>query len=177
MCIICTYNFNRRVTRLDYGSVNFYRYRVSQRCVTLRAGADCQPHTHRALSKHMRMGSIPFTRSKSPHHSVLVHLKTRILNRYSRFFVVSRGSTGEHDISPLWWYLRRYLYIAPCYAHPAVQLAMARQRREKVRELLTYGFDPSTTKREDQQVASMAAANTFEAAAREFHALKAGGLE
>ena len=59
--------------------------------------------------------------------------------------------------------------------YPAVSLAKARQGRDKARELLADGIDPSAAKREDQQVASMAAANTFETVAREFHALKAGG--
>jgi len=59
--------------------------------------------------------------------------------------------------------------------YPAVSLAQARQGREKARELLAQGKDPSTAKQEDRQATAAAAANTFEAVAREFHALKAGG--
>jgi hypothetical protein len=54
-------------------------------------------------------------------------------------------------------------------------LAKARQGHDKARELLTQDTDPSTAKREDQQAASITAANTFEAVAQEFHTLKAGG--
>ena len=53
--------------------------------------------------------------------------------------------------------------------YPAVSLAKARQRRDKARELLADGKDPSTAKREEKQTAATAAANTFELVAREFH--------
>ena len=59
--------------------------------------------------------------------------------------------------------------------YPAVSLADARQGRDKARKLLAQGTDPSSAKREGQQATAMAATNTFEAVAREFHALKAGG--
>jgi integrase len=59
--------------------------------------------------------------------------------------------------------------------YPAVSLEEARQGREKARKLLAQDTDPSTAKREGQQATATAAANTFEAVAREFHALKAGG--
>ena len=59
--------------------------------------------------------------------------------------------------------------------YPAVSLAKARQGRDKARELLSQGTDPSAAKREGQQATVTAAANTFEAVAREFHTLKAGG--
>ena len=58
--------------------------------------------------------------------------------------------------------------------YPDVSLAEARQGRDKARKLLAQGTDPSAAKREDQQATATAAANTFEAVAREFHALKAG---
>lgn len=59
--------------------------------------------------------------------------------------------------------------------YPAVSLAQTRQGREKVRELLAQGTDPSATKQENRQATAIAAANTFEAVAREFQTLKAGG--
>ena len=59
--------------------------------------------------------------------------------------------------------------------YPAVSLEEARQGREKARKLLAQGTDPSAAKQEDKQATATAAANTFEAVAREFHALKAGG--
>ena len=52
--------------------------------------------------------------------------------------------------------------------YPAVSLAKARQGRDKARELLAQGTDPSTAKREDQQATAAAAANTFEVVAREW---------
>ncbi len=52
--------------------------------------------------------------------------------------------------------------------YPAVSLAKARQRRDKARELLADGVDPSTAKREGKQARAAAAANTFEAVAREW---------
>jgi hypothetical protein len=52
--------------------------------------------------------------------------------------------------------------------YPAVSLLKARQRRDKARELLADGKDPSTAKQEDKQAKADAAANTFEAVARDW---------
>ncbi|MBT9462527.1 integrase arm-type DNA-binding domain-containing protein [Hydrogenophaga sp.] len=59
--------------------------------------------------------------------------------------------------------------------YPDVSLAKARQRRDKARELLADGVDPGVAKRAGKLATSVAAANTFQAAAREFHANQAGG--
>ena len=56
--------------------------------------------------------------------------------------------------------------------YPVVSLAKARQRREKAREQLSEGIDPSFAKREQKEVKAIAAANTFELVAREFHKSK-----
>jgi integrase len=56
--------------------------------------------------------------------------------------------------------------------YPAVSLAKARQRRDKARELLADGIDPSVAKRHEQHATAVAAANTFELVAREFHKSK-----
>ncbi|MHB1199175.1 MAG: tyrosine-type recombinase/integrase [Polaromonas sp.] len=56
--------------------------------------------------------------------------------------------------------------------YPAVSLLKARQRRDKARELLADGIDPSAAKREEKQATAVAAANTFELVAREFHKSK-----
>lgn len=56
--------------------------------------------------------------------------------------------------------------------YPAVTLAKARQRRDKARELLADDIDPGTAKREEKQATAVAAANTFELVAREFHKSK-----
>lgn len=50
--------------------------------------------------------------------------------------------------------------------YPAVTLAKARHRRDKARELLADGIDPSVAKREEKGAQALAAANTFEAVAR-----------
>ena len=52
--------------------------------------------------------------------------------------------------------------------YPAVSRAKARQRREKAREQLADGIDPSTAKREERQARADAAANTFEAVAHDW---------
>jgi hypothetical protein len=52
--------------------------------------------------------------------------------------------------------------------YPEVSLLKARQRRDKARELLADGIDPSAAKKEDKQALTAAAANTFEAVAREW---------
>ena len=58
--------------------------------------------------------------------------------------------------------------------YPEVSLAKARQRREKARELLADGIDPSTAKREEKRAKADAAAHTFELVAREWLAKTAG---
>lgn len=50
--------------------------------------------------------------------------------------------------------------------YPAVSLAKARQKRDKAREQLADGIDPSTAKREAKAAQTIAAANTFESVAR-----------
>ena len=52
--------------------------------------------------------------------------------------------------------------------YPAVSLAKARARRDKARELLADGIDPGAAKQEEKQTKAAAAANTFEAVAREW---------
>ena len=52
--------------------------------------------------------------------------------------------------------------------YPEVSLAKARQRREKARELLADGIDPSIAKREGRQAKADAAAHTFELVARDW---------
>jgi len=56
--------------------------------------------------------------------------------------------------------------------YPTVSLAKARQRRDKARELLADGVDPSTAKKGEKQAQVAAAANTFELVAQEFLATK-----
>ncbi len=53
--------------------------------------------------------------------------------------------------------------------YPAVSLAQAREARTRAKELLAQGIDPSTAKREDKCAAKLAATNTYESVAREFH--------
>jgi integrase len=56
--------------------------------------------------------------------------------------------------------------------YPAVSLAQARKKRDVARELLAQGEDPGVVKRKKKIAQAVAAANTFEAVAREFHNLK-----
>lgn len=57
--------------------------------------------------------------------------------------------------------------------YPAVSLAQARKSRDAARELLAQGIDPSSAKQDAVHVKKLAAANTYEIVAREFHKLKA----
>ena len=57
--------------------------------------------------------------------------------------------------------------------YPAVSLKEARKRRDDARALLAKDLDPSAQKRIDKATVKTAAANTFEAIARELHAIKA----
>lgn len=59
--------------------------------------------------------------------------------------------------------------------YPEISLAKARQRRDKARELLAEGMDPSAAKRAEKVATAAAAAHTLEAVAREFHALRGAG--
>lgn len=52
--------------------------------------------------------------------------------------------------------------------YPEISLAKARKRRDKARELLAEGCDPSAAKQDEQQVKQAEAANTFERVAREW---------
>jgi integrase len=59
--------------------------------------------------------------------------------------------------------------------YPAVSLAKARQGRDKAKELIAAGIDPSAAKQEASQASKLAAASTYELVAREFHKVKAEG--
>ncbi len=59
--------------------------------------------------------------------------------------------------------------------YPAVSLVKTRKARDAAREQLAEGDDPAATKRATRAAQKVAAANTFEAVAREFHAVKKKG--
>ena len=59
--------------------------------------------------------------------------------------------------------------------YPAVTLADARKARDAARALLAQDIDPAAQKRMDRATTKTAAANTFEATAREFHAMQRQG--
>ena len=59
--------------------------------------------------------------------------------------------------------------------YPAVPLADARRARDAARALLAKSIDPAAQKRIDRATTKTAAANTFEATTREFHAVQAQG--
>lgn len=54
--------------------------------------------------------------------------------------------------------------------YPEVSLKEARMKRDEARKLLADGIDPGAKRREDKLTAKIAAANTFEAITREWHA-------
>ncbi len=56
--------------------------------------------------------------------------------------------------------------------YPAVGLAQARKARDAAKALLAQDQDPSQAKREEKAALKVAAANTFEAVALEFHQVK-----
>ncbi|MBK9161257.1 MAG: integrase arm-type DNA-binding domain-containing protein [Nitrosomonadales bacterium] len=56
--------------------------------------------------------------------------------------------------------------------YPDVSLKDARARRDDARKLLANGSDPSAVKQTQKRQAQIAAANSFEVIAREYHALK-----
>lgn len=59
--------------------------------------------------------------------------------------------------------------------YPAVSLLDARKARAAARELVAKGIDPSTAKQEAANAQKLAAANTYETVAREFHQVKSNG--
>ena len=59
--------------------------------------------------------------------------------------------------------------------YPEVSLAKARARRDKARELLAEGIDPSAAKRVEKAAKLAAGENTFKVIALEWHSTKKGG--
>jgi integrase len=59
--------------------------------------------------------------------------------------------------------------------YPAITLAKARERRDEARKLLAHDTDPSMVKAVQKQTRQQAAANSFEAVAREWHGKKLPG--
>lgn len=59
--------------------------------------------------------------------------------------------------------------------YPAVSLAGARAAREDAKRLIREGIDPSQAKKASKRAARVAAANTFEGLAREWHDNQRGG--
>ena len=57
--------------------------------------------------------------------------------------------------------------------YPSISLAQARKGRDEAKKLIAQSIDPSTAKQEARQADKLAAANTYETVAREFHKLKA----
>ncbi|MDR1519041.1 MAG: Arm DNA-binding domain-containing protein, partial [Planctomycetota bacterium] len=59
--------------------------------------------------------------------------------------------------------------VASFGVYPAVGLKLARERRDEAKELLARGIDPAEHKRDMKIFTANAAANSFEAVAREWH--------
>ena len=60
-------------------------------------------------------------------------------------------------------------------AYPHVGLSEARRRRDRLKEQLAHGIDPSVAAKEEKRAARGAVANSFEAVAREWYAAKRPG--
>jgi len=56
--------------------------------------------------------------------------------------------------------------------YPDVSLKAARERRDEARKLLAAGIDPSAQRKADKRARRVAAANSFEAIAREWHGVQ-----
>ena len=74
-----------------------------------------------------------------------------------------------------WWRLK-YRFggkekLLSIGVYPDITLADARTRREEARKLLAHGGDPGAVKQAQKKQARIAAADSFEAIAREWHAL------
>jgi integrase len=59
--------------------------------------------------------------------------------------------------------------------YPAISLADARKRRDAAKEALAKGLDPSEARKAEKRASKIAAANTFEVIAREWHSNSAAG--
>jgi hypothetical protein len=59
--------------------------------------------------------------------------------------------------------------------YPAVSLKLAREGRDRAKEQLAQGIDPSLAKQDAKHAERLAAANTYETVAREFHSTRAEG--
>jgi integrase len=59
--------------------------------------------------------------------------------------------------------------------YPATSIAQARKKRDAAREQMAQDIDPGTAKGEERQAKAIAATNTYETVAREFHKVKADG--
>lgn len=74
-----------------------------------------------------------------------------------------------------WRYNYRFLGKSKTLAlgiYPDVSLARAREKHAEARKLLADGTDPGERRKETKQAALVAMANSFEAVAREWHAMK-----
>lgn len=58
--------------------------------------------------------------------------------------------------------------------YPEVSLAQARAQRDAARAIVADGRDPGAVKQEERRAARIAAGNSFEAVARDWHATQKG---
>jgi len=89
------------------------------------------------------------------------------------YLLVTAGAAGV--IGKLWRMNFRHAGKQGTLAlggYPDLSLADARKRRDEARALLAHGINPSHAKREAKAAQAVAAADTFEAVAREFHGMQ-----
>lgn len=91
-------------------------------------------------------------------------------------FLLVTPSGGRKSKALKWWRLR-YTFagkekMLSLGTYPEVSLKDARGRRDEARALLADGIDPSESRKEQKAEADRLAANSFEAVAREWHAMR-----
>lgn len=103
--------------------------------------------------------------------------ETKLFDGGGLFLLVSPQKVGSDGkplpVSKLWRFKYRFggkEKLLSFGSYPQVSLSDARQRREDARKLLANGVDPGEIKKAQKSAQVEAAANTFEAVAREWHA-------
>jgi hypothetical protein len=110
----------------------------------------------------------------------LTYLKVKSAKPREKTYKLSDGGGLYLEVTPLGTKLWRFSYtqlngkktriaLGP---YPVVTLSGAREKRLKARQQLDAGIDPVQAKRATRQEHSLAASNTFEMVAREWHANK-----
>jgi hypothetical protein len=110
----------------------------------------CTPALKDTLVKNIKATGTPAGEKHSDRQGLYLHVKEA-----GKYWRMSYRFNGKQKTLALGVY-------------PAVSLLKARQRRDKARELLADGIDPSPAKQDEKQAKATAAANTFESVGRDW---------